>query len=509
MAMLRRFSRVCVCPVFQLLIWSSYAAPGLAGDYEFRVTFSETIRKEPYSGRVYLFFTKGQQREPRMGPDWFHPEPLLAIDVENWKPHEPLVIGPSLGNRLLTMPKPLADLDLSGHRVQAVARFNPYERRVGTGEGNGFSAVTDMAAAAQTNSPQELSIDKLVEEQPFPENRWFKLLSVRSRVLSDFHKRDVVVRGSVLLPAGYYDNPQRRYPAIFEIPGFGGNHLMRQPKEPLKEQNAGGVEFLRVTLDPSCPLGHHVFADSANNGPVGQSLVSELIPEFDSQFRTIAVPTARFLTGHSSGGWSSLWLQVAYPEVFGGTWSTSPDPVDFRDFQRIDLYRPGENMYRDSAGERRPLARNGSQVLLWYDDFDHTEEVLGYGGQLHSFEAVFSPRGKNGKPLRLWDRQSGAVDTALAKSWEKYDIRLVLERQWPELGPKLAGKLHVIQGELDTFYLDGATRLLKEALGRLQSDAVVEMIPGKNHFDLLTPDLLQRLRGEIVQKFLLHHPDAT
>ena len=316
------------------------------------------------------------------------------------------------------------------------------------------------------------------------------------------------MQGAVLLPASYYDQPERRYPAIFEIPGFGGTHLARQPEAPVQELNAGGVEFLRVTLDPSCPLGHHVFANSANNGPVGQSLVSEFVPEFDKLFRTVAAPTARFLTGHSSGGWSSLWLQVAYPDVFGGTWSTSPDPVDFRDFQQINLYRSGENMYRDSAGSRRPLARNGSQVLLWYDDFDHTEEVLGYGGQLHSFEAVFSPRGTDGNPLRLWNRQTGVIDTTLAKTWEKYDIRLVLERQWAQLGPKLAGKLHVIQGELDTFYLDGATRLLKESLARLKSDAVVEMVPGKTHFDLLTTELNQRLRAEIVQTFLQHHPNG-
>jgi hypothetical protein len=107
--------------------------------------------------------------------------------------------------------------------------------------------------------------------------------------------------------------------------------------------------------------------------------------------------------------------------------------------------------------------------------------------------------------LRLWNRKTGAIDTALARQWEKYDIRLVLERQWPELGPKLAGKLHVFQGDLDTFYLEGATKLLKESLARLKSDAVVEIIPGKDHGNLLTPELNQRLRAEMVQAFLKNH----
>src|SRR5690606_7382875 len=106
--------------------------------------------------------------------------------------------------------------------------------------------------------------------------------------------------------ASYYDRPGRRYPTIFEIPGFGGTHRGTMRDEPIAERNARGVEFLRVRLDPSCPLGHHVFADSENNGPCGRALVEELLPAFDARFRSIAAPTARFLTGHSSGGWSSL-----------------------------------------------------------------------------------------------------------------------------------------------------------------------------------------------------------
>ena len=481
------------------------AGSAVAGDYEFRITFPESVRREPYTGRVYLFFGKDQKKEPREGPDWFHPEPIVAIDVEHWKPGEALAMGTSSGSRLLAFPKPLAELDLSGHRVQAVVRFNPCLRRVGMGAGNGYSAAADVAAAGADSPPQELLIDKVADERAFPENKWFKLVQVRSRLVSDFHKRDVILRGGVLLPASYYDQPQRRYPVIFEIPGFGGTHIYRIPQEPIAETNEGGVEFLRVTLDPSCPLGHHVFADSANNGPVGAALVNEVIPELDREFRTVAAPTARFLTGHSSGGWSSLWLQVTYSGTFGGTWSTSPDPVDFRDFQRINLYRPGENMYRDRDGNRRPLARFGEQVALWYDDFDHMEEVVGFGGQLHSFEAVFSPRGIDGSPVRVWDRQTGVIDTSAAEQWKKYDIRLLLEQHWAELGPKIAGKLHVFQGELDTFYLEGATRLLKESLVSRNSDAVVEIFPGKNHFDIMTPDLATRMRAEMVASYLKNH----
>jgi len=480
----------------------------------FELRFDPQVRAEPYSGRVYLMFSSKNPPEPRSGPNWFRPEPFAAVDVQNWQPGAPLHIDlpqaerPDAQPRLTAFPKPLSQLDLAGYHVQAVARFNPHERRVGTGPGNGFSATATLPAAGeQADLPTlKLTIDRLVPEPKFPETAAEKLLAVRSDKLSRFHDRDVVLRASVLLPPSYETQPERRYPVLYVVPGFGGTHIDGGRYLGTRFSSDPRVEFIRVTLDPSCPLGHHVFADSANNGPYGTALTTEFIPALDRQFRTIPQSTARFLTGHSSGGWSTLWLQVTYPQVFGGVWSTAPDPVDFRDFQRIDMYRPGENMYRDARGDRRPLAHDGDRVLLWYDDFDHMEWTLGYGGQLHSFEAVFSPRGPNGQPRLAWDRTTGAVDAAVTEAWKQYDIRLILEENWEQLGPQLQGKLHVIMGDADTFYLEGATQRLQQSLRQLGSDARVELVPGKNHFNLLTPALLDQIRREMTAQFLKHHP---
>jgi len=487
-----------------------------ADSRSFRIEFTKSVHSKPFTGRVYVIFSR-RQRQPRTGPGWFNPEQFVARDVQNWKPGVPLEFSTkskgSLGGGgglkagpILGYPGPLADMKLSGYRAQAVARFNPHDREIGVGPGNGFSQIIPLG----DDDPQDLvafQISELVPPNRFKETRWSKLLVVPSKLLTGFHKRPVSSRAAVILPASYYDQPKRSYPVIFSIPGFGGTHHGASLQRPVAEMNDGGVEFLRVTLDPSCPLGHHVFADSANNGPVGKALTTELIPALDKQFRTISNRSARFLTGHSSGGWSSLWLQVTYPEIFGGTWSTSPDPVDFRDFQRINLYRKGENMYVDPEGKRRPLARVDGRVLLWYKGFADMEWVLGHGGQLHSFEAVFSPRGLNGKPRLLWDRKTGRVDLETARTWEQYDIRLVLERNWKTLAPRLKGKLHVFMGDIDTFYLEGATIRLKQALADLGSDAVVEIHEGRDHSNLLRGGLRRRIRKEMTSAFLSAHPD--
>ncbi len=479
--------------------------PAAASDFAFEITFDAAVHDEPYTGRVYLFFSQREDPPPRFGPNWFRPEPFLSVPVKNWRPGMPLKIVPRKMQDLRTFPKSFADVSLDGLYAQAVVRFNPFEREVGQGAGNGYSNVVRIDGKAGA-APLRLNVDQLVEPPEFQETKWCKEVVLRSKLLSDFYGHDVDMKAAVVLPASYYDAPMRRYPVIYQIPGFSGTHFHGRRSQPVEEDNDEGVEFIRVMLNPDCPRGHHAFADSANNGPVGEALVTELIPHIDREFRTIPEPAARFLTGHSSGGWSSLWLQVAYPDFFGGTWSTAPDPVDFRDFQQIDLYRDGENMYVDRDGNRRPIARINNRPVLWYQDFADMEWALGYGGQLHSFEAVFSPRGEDGTPRPVWDRETGAVDTEVAKTWEQYDIRLVLEQNWETLGPKLKGKIHIFMGDEDTFYLEGATVLLKEALEKLGSDAVVEIYPGKDHGSLMTPELMARIRSEMVDTFLREYP---
>jgi hypothetical protein len=201
-----------------------------------------------------------------------------------------------------------------------------------------------------------------------------------------------------------------------------------------------------------------------------------------------------------------LWLQITYPDFFGGVWSTAPDPVDFRDFQMVDIYEPNTNIFTDAKGEKRPLARNKDKVTLYYKPFSDMETVMGRGGQLQSFEAVFSPRGADGQPRPLWDRGTGRIDPAVAEAWQKYDIRMIMEKNWPTLGPKLAGKVHVYMGDEDTFYLDGATKLLQTSLKKLGSDAMVEIFPGRDHNSLMTAELRKRIAGEMAEQFRKGRP---
>jgi S-formylglutathione hydrolase FrmB len=286
------------------------------------------------------------------------------------------------------------------------------------------------------------------------------------------------------------------------IPGYGGGHI--PPKSAIdramKQTTDGEIpDMIYVYLNAHTSMGHHVFADSVNNGPWGTALVKEFIPYLEKQFRMDARASGRFLTGHSSGGWATLWVMVTHPDFFGGTWSTSPDPADFRDFTGPDLTKyPPQNAYIDASGNDYGLVRIGGKDVATVRQFAQQEMVLGYyGGQFGSFNAVFSPKGPDGQPMKLFDPDTGRIDPFVQKAWEKYDISRLLRDNWKTLGPRLKGKIHIIVGTADTFHLDEPTRLLDAELKKLGSDAKIEYLEGRTHFDLYQGGLRNRIFKEM------------
>lgn len=469
------------------------------------VILDPRVAQRPVSGRLFVYFSRQADGEPRMGPDWFAPEPFFAIDVADLEPGATCTVD----DRAAGFPDRLSKLPPGRYRVQAQLDQNPDTHHAARGEGNYYSAVAQWTVGSTPGEPLPLTLDRIVGPREFHDTAWLKEIVVPSPLLSDFHGRPVRHLAAVVLPPSYDRQPERRYPVIFMIPGFGGTHYdaMRNFPNGAPPAATGETEFIRVALSGDCKWGHHVFADSPTNGPRGTALVEELIPHIDAHFRTVAAPSGRFVTGHSSGGWASLWLQVSQPDTFGGVWSTAPDPVDFRDWQQVNLYvDPPLSLYYDERGAARPIARRGVTPVLWYASFGKMDDVLGRGGQLRSFEAVFSPLGEDGQPRRLWDRRTGRIDPVVARAWSKYDLRQKLEREWSELSPKLRGKLHVYTGALDTFYLDGAVRKLADALKPLGSDAEIVVVPGRDHRDLLSPELIHQMRRQMSESFRRAHP---
>ncbi len=424
---------------------------------------------------------------------------VAAREVSSWLPGQEIDIDtdhrafPAAWSRL-----PPGDYD-----VQAVLDVNHSYNYLGRGAGDLVSTVVrvhlpaasiptlTLAQSLPAHDPWQLpaTAPAARREAMATAHRHATLVDFSSPSLSAFWGRPITMKGWVLTPPGYDAKAATRYPTVYYTQGFGGDNdrvqgvisdvyaAMRQRQMP---------PMIWVFLDESSPTGTHEFADSVNNGPWGHALTTELIPALESQYRMDGRPDGRFLNGHSSGGWATLWLQTRYPKIFGGTWSTSPDPSDFHNFTGIDLYAPNANVYHRPDGSAYPLVRDHAEVLGTFEQFAQLERVLGpYGGQLASFDWVFSPRGQDGRPEPMFNRVTGTVNPAVVDYWrDHYDIAWRLQHDWPQLKPDLDGKIHLYVGTADTFYLDGSAHLLQAVLDGLHAKSSFHFLPNRTHFDL-------------------------
>jgi hypothetical protein len=186
----------------------------------------------------------------------------------------------------------------------------------------------------------------------------------------------------------------------------------------------------------------------------------------------------------------ALALQVFYPEYFNGAWSFCPDSVDFRSFQLVNIY-DDENAYINEHGFERPGAREVSGDVRYTMRHEcQVENVLGRGdswtlsgAQWGAWNATYGARGGDGRPVRLWNPRTGAIDHKAAEHWKAYDLRRVLEANWAELGPKLKGKLHIWVGEADDYFLNNAVHRLDNFLSLAQPpfEGSISYGPGQGH----------------------------
>jgi len=210
--------------------------------------------------------------------------------------------------------------------------------------------------------------------------------------------------------------------------------------------------------------------NSANVGPYGDAITKELIPEVERRYRAIGKPWARATFGGSTGGWEALASQIFYPDFYNGSYGFCPDPVDFHAYQAVNIYED-KNAFWDEGPfgwVPRPDMRTATgMVLAEMEPTVRREEVMGTHGrsteQFGIWQAVFSPVGADGYPKPIWNTTTGVVDPEVAKYWqEHYDLNHILQRDLSTLGPKLAGKLHIAVGDMDTWYLNNAVHLMQD-----------------------------------------------
>ncbi len=501
---LRRLATFAVA----VIVLGSVGACG-ADSFRFEIVMAEGLSSEPVDGRVILLVSKDSSAEPRFQRLRSPLAPaIFGIDVEGLRGGEPAVIDVATRGWPLEY---IAQIPAAEYYTQAVLNvYTTFERA----DGHTIKAHMDQWEGQQWNiSPgnlyseaQNVRIDPASGEavritlsqtmpplEPPEDTKYVKHIRFKSDILSEWWGRDMYLGAVVLLPEGFAERPTARYPVVYwhgHFPRtFSGISETPPPPEltgRARERVEGAYRFyqdwasgrlgrfLIVLMQHPTPFYDDSYAvNSANNGPYGDALTQELIPRVEAQFRAIGEPWARTLSGGSTGGWESLAWQIFYPDMFNGTWTFCPDPVDFRYFQLVNIYEDDNAFYQNGSWKTtptRPWQRGvDDRVSMGQLDASHLEAVLGSrgrsGDQMDIFMGVYGPVGDDGYPRLLYDKWTGEIDKGVVEYWrENYDLRYILERDWATLGPKLVGKLHIYMGDTDTYYLEEATRLLEEFL---------------------------------------------
>ena len=495
--------------------WTAAASPAAAP--RFSVSFSRERSAQPLDGRILLLLSTDPSEEPRMQiNDTPRSQMVFGVDVDGMVPGQAVVVDDSAFGYPVRY---LHDVPPGEYMVQAVLhRYETFHRADGhtvklpmdRGEGQHWN----LAPGNLYSTPQKITIsgpggpipillDQEIPPIPDPpDTPYIRHIRIQSRLLTQFWGRPMFLSANVLVPEGFDAHPEARYPLmIFEDhfnADFGG--FRTTPPDPdlkpdyserfhisgynrIQEEEAWKFykqwtapnfpRYLVAQLNHANPYYDDSYAvNSANLGPYGDAIETELIPAMEKKFRAIGQGWARFVYGGSTGGWEAMAVQVFYPDHYNGAFIACPDPVDFRAYTTINLYKDKNAFYLEGAHTRllQPAMRDYlGHTLATVEGMNQYELALGSharsGEQFDIWQAVFGPVGRDGYPQPIFDKETGVIDPEVAAYWkEHYDLTAILQRNWATLGPKLLGKLHVYCGSADTYFLNDAVYYLEDFL---------------------------------------------
>jgi hypothetical protein len=491
---------------------------GSLAEVKFAVSFPAERSSAPIDGRMLLFVSTNGDAEPRFqisdGPST---QLVFGVDVDGLKPGADVIIDAAAFGYPL---RSLAELPAGQYDVQALLhRYETFHRSDGhtvklpmdRGEGQRWNA----APGNLYSTPRKIVLDpgqagpvRIVLDREIPpvappkDTKYIRHERILSERLTKFWGRPMHLGACLLLPEGFDEHPEARYPLVIyhghfpaTFEGFretppdpdlkpdyserfhlaGYNRIQQEYAHAFYKEWAGPgfPRAIIMEIQHANPYYDDSYAvNSANLGPYGDAIVRELIPYIEKKYRGLGQGWARFLYGGSTGGWEALAAQVFYPEEFNGCYACCPDPIDFRAYTIVNIYEHRNAYFVDSQWKRtpRPGLRNYlGEVSATLEEANLRELALGTharsGDQWDVWQAVFGPVGADGYPQPIWDKLTGEIDRTVAAYWrEHYDLVHILERDWETLGPKLRGKIHIYVGDMDNYYLNNAVYLAEAFL---------------------------------------------
>ncbi len=481
------------------------------------VSFPAALSAKPLDGRVLFLLSNDPADEPRMQiDDTPRSQMIFGVTVDGMKPGDSVTIGGGAAGYPI---RSINDVPPGDYTAQAVLNiYETFHRSDGKtiklapdrGEGQHWNLAPGNLYSTPKKvhlgpgaPPISISLDKVIGPiPPQPDTKYIRHLRIQSELLTKFWGRPMYLSAIVLVPEEFDEHPDARYPEMvfeghfpdgfedfrtippdpnlkpdysyrFHLAGYNRIQQQEAYDEYKKWISPGFPRVLVIQIQHANPYYDDSYAvNSANLGPYGDAIETELMPAVEKKFRGIGQGWARFLYGGSTGGWESLAVQIFYPDHYNGAFVACPDPVDFHAYMTTDLYNQSNMFFLQGAHKRveQPAMRDylGHTLITVRDNIAY-EAALGdhgrSGEQFDIWQAVYGPVGANGYPQAIFDKQTGEIDHVTAAYWhDHYDLDAILQRDWSTLGPKLRGKLHIYVGSDDTYFLNDAVYLMEDFL---------------------------------------------
>jgi hypothetical protein len=297
---------------------------------------------------------------------------------------------------------------------------------------------------------------------------------LRGNPLGDPHERPLWV----YTPPGYDDEPDRRYPTVYEIQGYSGHLTMwrnrsayRQPFIETADQvfaSGSAPPAIVVYVDAWTAYGGSQFVDSPGTGRYHTYLCDEVVPFVDARYRTLDGPQHRGIQGKSSGGFGAFITPMLRPDLFGGLASHAGDSL--YEFCYLGEFADSVRYLRDYDGD----------IWKWWDDFRSrvafTKKEDNTLLMTLGVAACFSAD-DDGTVRLPFDPKTGQLIPALWDRWLAWDpVRMV-----PSYADALRGltAIWIDGGKSDEWYLDlGAEAVVAELAKIGVTDVRFELFEG-------------------------------
>jgi S-formylglutathione hydrolase FrmB len=296
----------------------------------------------------------------------------------------------------------------------------------------------------------------------------FESTALKGNPLGDSNVRPLWV----YLPPGYEDEPDRRYPTVYQIQGLTGQLDMWRNRSPFRrnfpeladEMFAAGEAppCIVVWVDCWTSLGGSQFVDSPGTGDYHTYLCDEVVPWVDDQYRTLAARDHRGIAGKSSGGYGAMITPMLRPDQWGGLATHAGDALfevcylpEFRLSARSlrDEYEGSYEKFWESFRSRPPMSKDSDGHLM--NDW--------------CMAACYSTD-RDGTVRLPFDTATGELIPEVWERWLAWDpVRMVSEHADTMRSMKA---IYIDAGKKDDWFLDLGAEAFRRELEQIGVDDV-------------------------------------